>query len=83
MIIKIKAKSRYLIDKLLPLWGGKEIDLTQAEKLREDSTNDEVTATLLNVAGKITKIYINIKIFLQFPVIEEDTLILRETEELN
>ena len=79
MIIKINAKSRYLLDKLIPLWGGNEIDLTLAEKLREDSTNDEVTATLLNDAGKTTKIYIKqIKNSFKFPVVEE-----RQTEEQN
>ena len=51
MKIKINAQSRYLLDKLLPLWGGNEIDIILAEKLREESTNDEETATLL------TKIY--------------------------
>ena len=48
MIIRINAQSRYLIDKLLPLWGGNEINLVLAEKLREESTNDEETAVLLN-----------------------------------
>ena len=56
MIIKINAQSRYLLDKLLPLWGGNENDLILAEKLREESTNDEENATLLNEAGKLTKI---------------------------
>ena len=60
MIIKINAKSRYLLDKLLSLWGGKEIDLIQAKKLREDSTNDEITETILYDAGKMTKIYTQI-----------------------
>ena len=84
MIIKINAQSQYLLDKLLPPWGGIEIDLILAEKLREESTNDEETATLLNEAGKLTKIY-NKKIRnqFQFPVVEEDTLILRQTEEEN
>ena len=61
-----------------------EIDLTQAEKLREDSTNDEVTATLLNDAGKTAKICTKkIRNSFQFLVVEEDTLILRQTEEQN
>ena len=47
MIIKINAWSRYLLDKLLQLWGGNEINLLLAEKLRKESTNDEVMATLL------------------------------------
>ena len=50
-ISKINAQSRYLLDKLLPLWGGNEIDLILAEKLREDSTNDEETGSLLNDAN--------------------------------
>ena len=41
MIIKINTQSRYLLDELLPLWGGNEINLILAEKLREESTNDE------------------------------------------
>ena len=45
MILKINSKLRYFIDKLLLLWRGKENDLIQAKKLREDSTYDEVTAT--------------------------------------
>ena len=66
-----------MLDKLLPLWGGKEIDLIQAEKLREDTTNDEATATVLNDAGKVTKIYSkNIRNSFLFPVINEDALIL-------
>ena len=80
MIIKINAKSRYLLDKLLPLWGGNEINLTLADKLREDSTNDEVMATLLNDAGKTKKIYTKKRNSFQFPVVEKDTLILRQTE---
>ena len=58
IIIRINAQSRYLIDKLLPLWGGNEINLVLAEKLREESTNDEETAVLIN------------KIRNQFPVVE-------------
>ena len=57
MIIRINAQSGYLIDKLLPLWGGNKINLELAEKLREESTNDEETAVLLNEAGRLTKIY--------------------------
>ena len=53
MIIRINAQSRYLIDKLLPLWGGNKINLALAEKLRKD----EETAVLLNKAGRLTKIY--------------------------
>ena len=48
MIIKVNAKSKYLLDKLLPLCGGKEIDLILAEKLRKQSTNDEAIATVLS-----------------------------------
>ena len=55
--------------------GGKEIDLIQAEKLREDSTKDEATATGLNDAEKGTKIDSkNIRNSLLFPVINENTL---------
>ena len=39
-IIKINVKSKYLLDKLLPLRGGKEIDLDLAEKLCEDSNKN-------------------------------------------
>ena len=57
MIIRINAQSGYLIDKLLPLWGGNKINLELAEKLRAELTNDEETAVLLNEAGRLTKIY--------------------------
>ena len=55
-----------------------------AEKLRENSTNDEETAVLLNEAGKLTKLY-NKKIRNQyhFPVVKGYALILRQTEEAN
>ena len=66
------------------LWGGKEVDLNLAEKLREDSINDEVTARILNDAGKVTKINSkNIRNSYNFPVVSEDTLILCDTEEAN
>ena len=84
MIIRINAQSRYLIDKLLPLWGGHEINLELAEKLREELTNDEETAVLLNEAGKQTKVYSKkLRNQYQFPVVGEDALILRQTEEAN
>ena len=84
MIIRINAQSRYLIDKLLPLWGGHEINLELAEKLREEVTNDEETAVLLNEAGKLTKVYSKkLRNQYQFPIVEEDALILRQTEEEN
>ena len=44
----------HIIDKLLPLWGGHEITLELAGKLRE---NVEETTEILNGAGKVTQIY--------------------------
>ena len=41
MIIRCNAQSKNINDKLLPLWGGHELTLELAEKLRE---NDEETA---------------------------------------
>ena len=84
MIIRINAQSKYLIDKLLPLWGGHEITLELAEKLREESTNDEETAVILNEAGKVTKIYTKkLRNHYQFPIVSEDALILKQSEEAN
>ena len=81
MIIRINAQSRYIIDKLIPLWGGHEINLELAEKLREEVTNDEETAVLLNEAGKLIKVYSKkLRNQYQFPVVGEDALILRQTE---
>ena len=54
MIIRSNAQSKNIIDKILPLWGGQELRLELAEKLRE---NDEETSEILNDAGKVTKIY--------------------------
>ena len=54
MMIRCNAQSRNINDKLLPLWGGHELTLELAEKLRE---NDEETAEILNDAGKVTQIY--------------------------
>ena len=84
MIIRINAQSKYLIDKLLLLWGGHEITLELAEKLREESTNDEETAVILNEAGKVTKIYTKkLRNHYQFPIVSEDALILKQSEEAN
>ena len=54
MMIRCNAQSKIINDKLLPLWGGHEITLAVAEKLRE---TDEETAEILNDAGKTTQIY--------------------------
>ena len=48
MIIKINSKSKYIQDKL---WGGKEINLALAEKLRLEVTTDQDISTILNEAG--------------------------------
>ena len=81
MIIRSNAQSKYIIDKLLPLWGGHEITLELAEKLRE---NYEETAEILNDAGKVTKIYKKkLRNHYQFPIVSEDALILKQSEESN
>ena len=57
MIIKANSKSKFRKEKLLPLWGGKEIDLALTEKLRLEVTTDLDVSKILNEAGKITNIY--------------------------
>ena len=54
MMIRCKAQSEIINEKLLPLWGWYEITLEMAENLRE---TDEETAEILNEAGKTTLIY--------------------------
>ena len=69
------------MEHLLPLWGGHEISLDVAEKLRD--TNDEF-AEILNEAGKTTKIYKKkLRSHYLFPIISEEALILKESEERN
>ena len=81
MIIRSNAQSKHIIDKLLPLWGGHEITLELAEKLRE---NDEETAEILNDAGKVTKMYKKkLRNHYQFPIVSEDALILKQSDEAN
>ena len=69
------------MEHLLPLWGGHEISLEVAEKLRD--TSDEF-AEILNEAGKTTKIYKKkLRNHYLFPVISEEALILKNSEEGN
>ena len=81
MIIRSIAQSKNIIDKLLPLWGGHELTLELAEKLRE---NDEETAEILNDAGKVTQIYKKkLRNLYQFPIVSEDALIIKQSDEAN
>ena len=81
MMIRCNAQSRNINDKLLPLWGGHELTLELAEKLRE---NDEETAEILNEAGKLTQIYKKkLRNHYQFPCVSEDALILKQTDKKN
>ena len=50
MMIRCNAQSRTLNYKILPLWGGHEVTLELAEKLRE---NDEETAEILNNKNRL------------------------------
>ena len=49
MIIRCNSQSNIILEHLLPLWGGHEVSLELAEKLR--NTDDEVSE-ILNDAGK-------------------------------
>ena len=48
MIIKINLKLKYIQDKLLPIWGGKDRNLALNEKLRLETATDKDTSTILN-----------------------------------
>ena len=81
MIIRCNAQSKILKEHLIPLWGGHEVTLDVAEKLRE---TDEESAEILNEAGKTTLIYKKkLRNHYLFPIISEEALILKESEERN
>ena len=81
MIIRCNAQSKIILEHLLPLWGGHEISLEAAEKLRD---TDEEVSEILNEAGKKTLIYKEIlRNHYLFPIISEEALILKESEERN
>ena len=60
--------------------GRGEIDLELEEKIRENAIGDQYTATILNNAGKVTKIYTKpVRNIYNFPTVSED-LITLETQ---
>ena len=81
MIIRCNSQSKIILEHLLPLWGGHEISLESAEKLRN---TDEEVSEILNEAGKKTLIYKKkLRNHYLFPIISEEALILKESEESN